>query len=248
MISYQMNYTPADMHFARLPALALLLPALLAAPHLQAKPALETPATLSAAAARYLEDRAASQYPDLKARVEIAPPDPRLYLTRCNDLKFSLPTGNHPHGTGSLGLRCSNPQPWALYLSYRIRLTGPTAVAARPLAARQVLSPSDVAIKEFEFSQAPGNYLRTPEQVDGLQTRQPIAVGQPLLINQFNRPMAVRAGQKVRLIAETAGFSINHECTAMNNAAEGEGVRCKTPSGRIVQGVAAEAGTVRITP
>ncbi|MFZ5473731.1 MAG: flagellar basal body P-ring formation chaperone FlgA, partial [Pseudomonadota bacterium] len=78
--------------------------------------------------------------------------------------------------------------------------------------------------------------------------KQPLKAGQPLTYGLLVRPLAIRAGQKVRIVVEQPGFSVSQECTAMANANVGDLVRCRVPSGRIVQGVAGEAGTIQVKP
>ncbi len=212
------------------------------------EPGIQSPDALRAAAAQFLQGKAAAEYPWLRASVEIAPPDPRLRLPRCAELRFFLTPGNPPHGSGSLGAQCAGPQPWALYLAYTVRLKGPAVVAVRPIAGRAAVGAEDLQVREIEHTQSPLNYLRQPEQASGLLARQPIAAGQPLLQTMLARPLAVRAGDKVRLVAEGKGFSVSQECTALNNAMEGEAVRCRVPSGRILQGTATGSGTVAVNP
>ena len=199
---------------------------------------------LRSAAAQFLQGKAAAEYPWLRASVEVTPPDPRLRLPQCTEFRFFLTPGNQPYGSGSLGAQCAAPQPWALYLAYTVRLKGPALVAVRPIVGREVIKPQDVQVRETEYTQSPLHYLQKPDQANGLLARYPIAAGQPLLHNMLAQPLSVRAGEKVRLYAEGEGFSVSQECTALNNALEGQAVRCRVPSGRILQGTATESGTV----
>lgn len=203
---------------------------------------------LRTAAAQHLLGKAAAEYPWLRASVEVTPPDPRLRLPQCTEFRFFLTPGNQPYGSGSLGAQCAAPQPWALYLAYTVRLKGPAVVPIRSITGREVINLQDVQVRETEYTQSPLNYLRKPEQAEGLLARYPIAAGQPLLHNMLAKPLSIRAGEKVRLVAEGSGFSVSQECTAMNNAMEGQAVRCRVPSGRILQGTATESGTVVVNP
>lgn len=203
---------------------------------------------LSQAASRYLEAQVQKEWPGLKAKIDVLAPDPRLRLTTCNQLQFALSPGSALQGVGSLGVRCESPLAWALYLRYRIELRGPALVAARPLPAREPLKAADLEIREIDYTAPAGQYLRQPQQAVGLLAKQPLKAGQPLTYGLLVRPLAIRAGQKVRIVVEQPGFSVSQECTAMANANVGDLVRCRVPSGRIVQGVAGEAGTIQVKP
>ncbi len=197
-------------------------------------------------AAEHLKSEASRSYPEFQAQIDIRPPDPRLRLYRCSHLEFSLAPGTHLYGMGSLGVRCEAPQPWALHLGYQIELRGPVLVAARALAAREAVKPRDVELREIDLSADPGNYLRNPQQAVGLLSKQPILAGQALTPNMLTKPLAIRAGQKVRIMVQTPTYTVSQECTAISNAVAGDLVRCKANNGRILQGVAMDDGTLQI--
>ncbi|NWG86809.1 MAG: flagellar basal body P-ring formation protein FlgA [Hydrogenophilaceae bacterium] len=209
---------------------------------------LQSPEAVSQAAARYLEAQLKNEYPDLKAQVSVRSPDPRLRLAQCRQLQFALTAGSDLQGAGSLGAHCEAPQAWTFYLSYRIDLKGPALVTTRPLPARESIKARDVEVREIEFSAPPGSYLRQAQQAVGLLAKRPLQAGQPLTFDLLAKPLAIRSGQKVRIVVQQPGFSVSQECTAMTNANVGELVRCKAPSGRILQGIATEAGTIQVKP
>lgn len=197
-------------------------------------------------AGRYLLGLAGQAHPALEARVETGLLDPRLRLPLCPEPDFFLATGSRPHGSGSLGIRCREPEEWTLYLSYRIVLSGDILVAKRPLPARHGFQPSDVETRRMELTQAPGTYFRHPDQLRGTLAARPIAAGQAISLDVLKRRFAVLPNQRVRIVAEGRGFRISQEGTAQNAAYMGDTVRVKMPSGRIIQGVADSEGVVRI--
>ena len=203
---------------------------------------------LSRAAHDYLKPRVAEAYPELQARIDIRPPDPRLQLTQCEELEFTLPSGASLNGIGSIGIRCASPRAWALYLAYQVGLRGPAVRAARPLAPRAAIKARDVQLKDTDLTGDPGRYLRDPRQAVGLLTKRPIQADQAITLDMLDRPLAIRSGQKVRIAVQTPSFTVSQECTAMSNAMVGDLVRCKAGNGRILQGIATEAGTLEIAP
>lgn len=225
----------------------MLLLCCLATPAL-AEPPTQSLEAMSQAAVRHLETEIQRQYPELKAKVSVRQPDPRLRFPACKQMQFALAPGSDLQGSGSLGVRCKAPYAWSLYLGYRIDLKGPVLVTTRPIAARETLKASDMENREVELAAAPGQYLRQPQQAIGMLAKQPLKAGQPLTFALLAKPLAIRAGQKVRIVVQHPDFSISQECTAMANAQVGDLVRCRVSSGRIVQGTASESGVLQIKP
>lgn len=213
-----------------------------------AEPPPQSLEAMTQAAVRYLEAEIQRQYPELKAKANVRQPDPRLRFPACKQLQFALAPGSDLQGGGSLGVRCESPYAWSLYLGYRIDLRGPVLVTTRPIPAREILKVRDVESREVELAAAPGQYLRQPQQAIGMLAKQPLKAGQPLTFALLAKPLAIRAGQKVRIVVEHPDFSISQECTALSNANVGDLVRCKVSSGRIVQGTATESGVLQIKP
>ncbi len=200
-------------------------------------------------AQRYLHDLVTREDAAIRAQVEIGTIDPRLRLPRCAQPLLFLPAGARPYGNGSLGVRCEDTaEPWTLYLSYKISLTGPALVTRRPLAARQALKADDLELREIAYEAPPGDYLRDVALVEGAMTARPLPAGQPLTADRIMRSQTVRAGQRVRVWLSGSGFQITQEGVALNSARAGESVRVRTDAGKLLQGQAAADGRVVIRP
>ena len=194
----------------------------------------------------WLEQQAAQTWPGVRARAQTSPVDERLDLPACRDLHFFLPAGSRPGSSGSLGVQCRAPAKWSLYLSFQMHLSGPALVTRRALPARTVLGADDLEARVIDYEFAPTAYLNDPHPPPGTYVNRPLAAGQAVLAVWLARPPAVTAGQRVRIFAQGAGFSVNQEGHALNSAAAGGAVRAKTLSGHIVQGVAQEDGSVLV--
>jgi flagella basal body P-ring formation protein FlgA len=203
-------------------------------------------ATLRTLAAAHLLNACGSAHAGLECQARVGPLDPRLRLPHCPKPEFHLANGSRPHGNGNLRAHCREPSPWTLYLTYGITLTGEVLVARRPLPAGTGLLAEDVEIRRITLGQAPGDYFRGMEQLRGAITARPVASGQAITLDLLKRRQLVRPNQRVRLLAEGAGFQVSQEGIAQNAAYMGETVRVKMPSGRIIQGVAEADGSVRV--
>ncbi len=196
----------------------------------------------------WLEQQAAREWPDLVARASTGPVDERLRLSACGDLRFSLPAGARLSASGSIRAQCDAPVRWSLYLSFRMRLSGPALVARRDLPARALIGVDDVEMRVIDYERPSSDYLSDPAVAHGARAAQFIASGQPLRADWLTRPPAIQAGQRVRIVVHGAGFSVNQAGSALNTAAAGDPVRVRIASGRIVQGIAQDDGTVLARP
>ena len=194
----------------------------------------------------WLEQQTAQAWPGVHARAQTAVVDDRLRLAACRDPQFSLPAGARLGNNGSLHAQCLAPDKWSLYLGFQLRLSGPALVARRDLPARAILGGADLETREIDYEHLPAAYLTDPRLAVGARGTRRIAAGQPLLADMLARPPAVNAGQHVRIVAQGAGFSVGQEGSALNTAAVGEPVRAKLRSGRVVQGIAQDDGSVLV--
>ncbi len=195
-------------------------------------------------AGAWLEAQAMQTYPGTLAMVAMGPVDERLRLPACAEPRFFLPNGVRPWGHGSLGARCEGEAKWSLYLSFEARLRGPALVATRALPSKAVPGPGDLESQLLDYRQPPETYLR--EFPAGAQLLRPLAAGQPLLLGGITQPDVIKAGQKVRAIVSGSGFQASQEGTALGNAAPGDSIKVRMPSGRIVHGVATPEGQVAV--
>ncbi len=196
----------------------------------------------------WLEQQAAQAWPGVHASAHTDVVDDRLSLAACRDPVFSLPRGARLGNSGSVNATCLVPARWSLYLGFRLRLSGPALVARRNLPARAILGAGDVEAREIEYEQLPIAFLKDARLAIGARANRRIAAGQPLLADALSRPPAVTAGQRVRICARGSGFSVDQEGSALNTAAVGELVRARLRSGRMVQGMAQEDGSVLVQP
>lgn len=194
----------------------------------------------------WLGRQVAQAYPDSISRVEIGPVDSRLRLGDCDDPRFFFTSGARLWGGGSLGMKCLAPSTWVLYLTYQIQITGPALTARQPIPARQLLGAGDTTLANVRYEQDPGAYLR--EIPPGAVTQRPMNANQPILVQDLVLPNVIQAGARVRVRIQGRGFSVAQEGKALNAAKAGGSVQVKMPTGRIVRGMANQAGEVEIRP
>ena len=182
-----------------------------------------------------------------KVSYRITPLDTRTQLARCDAYEPFQPAGAAPWGKTTVGVRCLGPASWTLYVQVQVSIQARYLVAARPLAAGQIIGESDFVARNGDLGTLPATILMDAEQAIGRTVRIGVAPGQPLRSDQLTTPWAVQQGQTVKTVSRGTGFSVNSEGKALNNAQEGQVVQVRTPSGQTVSGIARPGGVVEIT-
>lgn len=182
-----------------------------------------------------------------KVSYRITPLDPRTQLAECEAFEPFFPAGSAPWGRTTVGVRCLGPSSWTIYIQAQVSVRANYLVAARPLAAGQIIGERDLIRRTGDLGTLPASVLFDAEQAVGKTIKIGIAAGQPLRSDQLIEPWAIQLGQNVKTVTRGAGFSVSSEGKALNNAAEGQVVQVKTPSGQIVSGIARAGGIVEIT-
>lgn len=198
-------------------------------------PAVLAPAQL--ARALELAAQSAQSLAPAKARVVVTPGqlDTRLKLAPCSEIQAFMPAGVPAWGRSRVGLRCAKgPANWQVYLPVNVEVWAwaPVLVGAFP-AGTQLL---DSMLKPTEVNWAasatpPHQHVST---LVGRVLARPVAAGQALWAADLKTRQWFSQGDSVRIVAQGTGFAISTEGTAMGAGLEGQSVRVKTESGRII--------------
>lgn len=216
------------------------LPATAAAPAAAPAPApiaASTPAAIRDGAEstlRYMVEREFGT--SYRVEISLGQLDPRLQLAPCGRAEPFLPPGARLWGRGSIGVRCVEGASWSVLLPVTVAVFGPALVAAAPLPAGATPTTADFRIQEVDLTREHGPAVNDPAALAGKILSRPIVAGQVLKEDALRAPPAVNAGDPVRIHVVGQGFSIWGEGVALNAAAEGERVRVRTESGKVLVG------------
>jgi flagella basal body P-ring formation protein FlgA len=181
-----------------------------------------------------------------KVKVELGRIDPRLSLPACITPEAFLPKGNRPFGKTTVGIRCTAPVPWVIYVPAMVRVQGDYYVTAGSLAQGQVVSAQDLTKTSGDLTMLPVGIITDPAQAIGRTTSMAMRAGTPLRQDELRAQMVVRQGQTVKVISNGPGFQVSTEAVATTNAVEGQMVQAKTSTGQTVSGVAKSGGILEI--
>ncbi|HVL75902.1 MAG TPA: flagellar basal body P-ring formation chaperone FlgA [Noviherbaspirillum sp.] len=182
-----------------------------------------------------------------EVNITVGQVDTRIALPMCAAPEPFLPNGARLWGKTSVGVRCSAPLPWTIYVPATVQVLGEYLVAAAPLASGQTLGPNDVAKMTGDLTALPNGVVTDPSLAVGRTLTMSIAAGAPLRGDALRAPQAVQQGQTVRLVSIGPGFRVSAEGRALNNAADGQIAQARTASGQVVSGIARAGGVVEVS-
>lgn len=182
-----------------------------------------------------------------KTTISVGAIDPRLNLSACPAPEAYLPQGSRAWGKTMVGVRCTVPAPWNIYVSATVRVQGDYIAAAAPLAQGQSIRPNDVRKMTGDLTTLPAGIITDASQAVGRTLAISLPAGTPLRRDALRNQQAIQQGQTVRVVSSGPGFTVSSEARALNNANDGQVTQARTPNGQIVTGVARMGGIVEVT-
>lgn len=209
-------------------------------------PALESPTAISEAVSVYLMEQNASL--EAAPRITVGHVDPRLRLARCGEaLEVFTPPGQRTVGSTTVGVRCSSPSAWTLYVQANVALYQPVLIARRPLPRGTTLVAADVEVVEKDVARLTQGYLTEVRAIEGMVLKRSINSGMVLTPGMIQHPTSIRRGERVTILGAIGGIEVRMEGTALVDGAKGEVIRVRNlSSGREVEGVVVAPGIVQV--
>ena len=181
-----------------------------------------------------------------KVSINVGAIDPNIKLAQCPDVQVFLPTGSRAWGKTSVGVRCSAPVNWAIYVQASVNVTAQYLVAAAPLAQGQVVTSQDLIFEKGDLTQLPPGIFTDISQAVGRSVSMSMNAGTVLRQEMLKITPIVLQGQNVKVTSVGNGFSVSAEGKAMAKANEGQLVQVKVASGQVITGIARNGGQVEV--
>jgi len=179
-------------------------------------------------------------------KITVGAIDPRLKLPLCTMPEAFFPPSGKAWGRTTVGVRCSAPTTWTIYVSAEIRVFGQYVAAAAPLAQGQTIGLNDIAKVNGDLASLPSGVITDVSQAVGRTAANTIALGAPLRQDALRNQRAIQQGQGVRVIVNGPGFTVTSDAKALNNANEGQLTQVRTPNGQLISGIAKLGGVVEL--
>ncbi len=211
----------------------------------QAGPARQDPAALRAVVEQYLRTQAAG-LPG-KVGVKVGAIDPRLSLAACPAPEAFQQPGARAWGKTTVGVRCTAPSNWTVYIQAQVSVIADYVAAAVPLAQGQPIEAAQLTVLQGDIAAMPNGIVTDIAQALGRTPIVSLPSGTALRLDTLRSRPVVQQGQAVRIVTRGTNFSVSAEGRAIGTAGEGQVVQVRTPSGSMVSGTARTGGIVEVT-
>lgn len=182
-----------------------------------------------------------------RVSISVGSIDPRLNLSECPAPEAFLPGGSKAWGKTTVGVRCTAPVQWKIFVSATVKVTGEYVVAAAPLSQGHVIQAADIGKTKGDLTALPAGVITNPEQAIGQTVLRSLSIGAPLRQDVLRGQKAVQQGQSVRVVSVGPGFRVSTEGKSLSNATAGQAAQARTANGQVVSGIAKVGGIIEVT-
>lgn len=196
------------------------------------------------------QHKVSSLLPPGKATYHVAAAhlDPRLRLVQCaTPLDAFLPSNVPAAAKTTVGVRCSAPAPWTVYVPVNTEVEAPVLVLKRALAKQAIVTAADVELQTRRLPGTAAGFIGELSELTGRHLKRTLAAGTALSVDVLLADVLVKRGQQVTLLAANGPFEIRAQGQALSEGAANQRIRVQNLASRkIVEGVVENAATVRV--
>ncbi|ALK98539.1 flagellar basal body P-ring biosynthesis protein FlgA [Massilia sp. WF1] len=207
-------------------------------------PARQDPNALRAVAEQFLRTQAAGLPGEVSVKVGAV--DPRTALAHCPAPEAFQQPGARAWGKTTVGVRCTAPSAWTVFIQAQVNVKADYVTAAVPLAQGQPVEQGQLVLVKGDIAAMPNGIITDMAQAIGRTPTVSLAAGTPLRLDLLRSKPVVQQNQAVRLVLNGNGFSVSAEGRAIGTAGEGQVVQVRTPAGTVVSGTAKAGGMVEV--
>ena len=213
----------------------------------QAKQPLQSHASITEAVKQFLQ-KLPTESKIKRRSVSVGYLDSRLKLHQCQQpLETFLAPGAKPLGKTTVGVRCNDHKPWALYVSATVNAYARVYQTRRNIDKGVVLTLADIMPVERNLAQLNYGYFLDKNALIGKAASRRLNRDQIITPSQVAAPILIKRGEQVALIAKSSNFSVRMNGKAMMDGRKGELIKVKNLSSkRVVEGRVIRSGEVSV--
>lgn len=173
-----------------------------------------------------------------RVSVQVGTLDSRLRLAPCQRIEAQLPAQGPMWGRTRVALRCvEGERRWQVWLPVDVKVHAPALVAVRALPPGTVLTADMMKVAEVDWTAETQPPTARGADLVGRTTGRALQPGQAVRNTDLRQRQWFAAGDTVRLVAKGDGFVVGGEGQALGQGLEGQAVRVRTESGRVLTGM-----------
>lgn len=171
--------------------------------------------------------------------------DPRLRLAKCqNGLSAFSPPGSRLLGNTTVGVKCSAPKAWSIYIPMRVSLYQQAIIVKQPVRRGEVITAADIQVEKVDVSLLRGIPFKDAELLIGSKAKNTLSPG--TIINSDN-VCVVCKGDSVSITASNSAIAVVMSGIALTDGSIGESIRVQnSASKRIVEAKVVNEDTVEV--
>lgn len=158
-------------------------------------------------------------------------------LAACRHREYFTAAGARLWGRINIGERCTADAQWTIWHAVQVDVQGPALIARHPLAAGSIAQPADFSIQQLDWTRYPQAPAPVTIPLAGQELQRSLAAGQPLRAEHLRPAPRIRSGETVAAIAMGNGFRIATDAVALASGGEGQTIRVRTASGKVLTGM-----------
>lgn len=178
--------------------------------------------------------------------LQIAALDPRINLAQCEKAQAFLPKGGRLWGKSTVGVRCTNPVNWTIFIQVQVQVLGEYIIANNAITQGQLIKKEHLGTKTGDLCTLQPGIITDMTQIINKTATSALLAGMPIRLDNLRRPQIIQAGQLVRLNSVGTGFSISTDARAIGSASEGQVIQVKTANGQQISAIAKGVGLVEV--
>lgn len=189
------------------------------------------------------------QSDEIKHHINVTPPDARLRLAACGvPLQAFRQSAQTNTARQTIGVRCTAPTQWTLYLAASVEVERTVLVLQRPLARHATLLAQDVQPLVRRLPAGDGQaFLNDVQGLKGKRLRRALPAGTALRADMLLPEVLIRRGQRVTLLAQAGGLQVRAPGKALAEGSAEQRIQVQNLSSlRVVEGVVDSNGIVRV--
>jgi flagella basal body P-ring formation protein FlgA len=129
-----------------------------------------------------------------------------------------------------LTLTCPDQPGWRLQVATDMQLWLPVLVTTRVIDRGEAITAADVKRQEIDINKAPRGFYHHLTQITGMGAKRRIRANQLLSPTLIAQPLAIKRGDKIKIVATQDGISASMSGEALENGSKGEVIRVKNIS------------------